>query len=131
MATIVTMSSDLVIVPLQASPMDARNAAAQLSIIKLAERHTKRKIEYIFLFTRVSAAIPSKLFKSISKEIGDMPVAKTKLVERAAYKHMHEDGYLLTELNSELVSGLKNARTNCVELVKEVASILREGFKYE
>lgn len=126
MASVVTMSSDLVLIPLQASPMDARNAAAQLSIIKLAERHTKRKIPFRFVFTRVNAAIATKLFTAISTEMEGMPVADTRLVERAAYKHMHEDGALLSELDDKSVSGLANAKENALSLVKEVYEVLNK-----
>lgn len=126
MASVVTMSSDLVLIPLQASPMDARNAAAQLSIIKLAERHTKRKIPYRFVFTRVNAAIATKLFTAISAEMQGMPVARTRLVERAAYKHMHEDGALLGELSDKEVSGLENAKENALTLVKEIYEVLNK-----
>ena len=124
MASVVTMSSDLVLIPLQASPMDARNAAAQLSIIRLAERHTKRNIPFRFIFTRVNAAIATKLFTAISAEMNGMPVANTRLVERAAYKHMHEDGALLFELDAAHVSGLIKAEENALQLVKEVFEVL-------
>lgn len=125
MASVVTMSSDLVLIPLQASPMDARNAAAQLSIIKLAERHTKRKIPFRFVFTRVNAAIKTRLFSAILDEMSGMPVANVKLIERAAYKHMHEDGSLLSDLDPKEISGIEKATENAAALVREVYEILR------
>jgi chromosome partitioning protein len=124
MSSVVTMSSDLVLIPLQASPMDARNAAAQLSIILLAERHSKRTIPYRFVFTRTNATIATRLFKAIEAEMDGMPVAKTHIVERAAYKHMHEDGYLLGELDPLTVSGLPKAEQNAIELVNEISQII-------
>lgn len=125
MASIVTMSSDLVVVPMQASPMDARNAASQLSVIKIAERHLKRAVPYTFVFTRTNATIATKLYRSIRSEMSGMPILDTNVVERAAFKHMHEDGKLLSELDPMEVSGIANARKNAVELTNEILGILK------
>lgn len=125
MASIVAMSSDLVVIPMQASPMDARNAASQLSVVTLARRHTGRTIPYRFVFTRTNAAIETKLFKSILADMENLPVMNSKIVERAAYKHMHEDGCLLRELNLENVSGIEKAIQNSVEFSQEIIEVLK------
>ncbi len=125
MASIVTMASDLVVIPMQASPMDARNAASQLSIVRLAERHLGRPVTYRFVFTRTNATIATKLYRSIREEMSTMPILDVNLVERAAYKHMHEDGLMLKELDGSIVSGLENAKKNAVELTNELLNTLR------
>ncbi|NKX28722.1 AAA family ATPase [Tritonibacter mobilis] len=127
MASVVTMSSHLVVIPLQASPMDARNAASQLSIVKMAQKHSGRVIPHRFLFTRTNPTIATKLYKAIRHEMGDLPTLDVNLVERAAYKHMHEDGHLLAELDPALVSNLPKAQENAVALVNSLISVLKEG----
>ena len=125
MASVVTMSADLVVIPLQLSPMDARNAASQVSIVRMASKHTKRAIPYTFLFTRTNAIIKTKLQKSIQAEMHNLPVMSVSLVERAAYKHMHEDGQLLSELRE--VSGLEQAKANAIAFAQEIIDILKRG----
>ena len=127
MANVVTMTADLVVIPMQASPMDARNAASQLSIIKIASKHTKRKIPYCFVFTRTNATIATRLYQSIRTEMGDHPILSVNIVERAAYKHMHEDGSLLFELDEKLVSGVHKAQVNAFEFTQAIIDRLKEG----
>ena len=124
MASVVTMSSDLVVIPMQASPMDARNAASQLSIISLAARHLKRPIPHVFVFTRTNATIVTRLYKAIKEEMKSLPILEINLVERAAYKHMHEDGSLLSELDITAVSGLNNAIQNARELTRALLTFM-------
>lgn len=59
--------------------------------------------------------------------MGDLPTLDVNLVERAAYKHMHEDGHLLAELDPALVSNLPKAQENAVALVNSLISVLKEG----
>jgi chromosome partitioning protein len=125
MASVVTMSSDLVVIPMQASPMDARNAASQLSIIKLASRHLKRPIPHVFVFTRTNATIVTRLYRAIKEEMDRLPILGVNLVERAAFKHMHEDGSLLTELDPKIVSGLANASQNALELTQAILDFMK------
>lgn len=124
MASVVTMSSDLVVIPMQASPMDARNAASQLSIINLAERHLKRSIPHTFVFTRTNATIKTRLYRAIKEEMKSLPILDVNLVERAAYKHMHEDGSLLSELDPKIVSGLDNASKNALQLTRAILKFM-------
>ena len=131
MASVVTMSSDLVVIPMQASPMDARNAASQLSIISLASRHLKRDIPHVFVFTRTNATIATRLYKMIRAEMKNLPILDTNLVERAAYKHMHEDGSLLSELDPILVSGLEKAKQNGLDLTRALLNFMKEGSENE
>jgi chromosome partitioning protein len=125
MASVVTMSSDLVVIPMQASPMDARNAASQLSIIKLAARHLKREIPHVFVFTRTNATIVTRLYRAIKEEMKNLPILDVNLVERAAYKHMHEDGSLLSELDPKIVSGLDNASINAKQLTGSILDFMK------
>ncbi len=127
MSSVVTMSSHLVVIPMQASPMDARNAASQLSIVKLAQRHSGREIPHRFLFTRTNAIIRTKLQNAIRAEMGDLPILDVNLVERAAYKHMHEDGHLLSELDPDTISNLPKAQENAVALINSLVVVLKEG----
>ncbi len=127
MANVVTMTADIVVIPMQASPMDARNASSQLSIIKIASKHTKRNIPYTFAFTRTNATIATRLYQSIKSEMNGQPILPVNLVERAAYKHMHEDGHLLAELDSDLVSGVEKAISNATDFAQSIIDCLKDA----
>ena len=86
--------SDLVLIPIQGSILDAQEAAEAIKLIKRAEQAFKRKIDFAILFTRMPAAIVPKNFSDIARRFSDseIPVLEAQLIEREAFKTMFSCG---------------------------------------
>jgi chromosome partitioning protein len=76
--------SDLVIIPVQGSHLDATEAAKAIKLVRAQERVFKRTIPYTILFTRTSVAIRTRSFQSIEDEFAEnqIPMLKAHLHER-------------------------------------------------
>jgi len=121
------MRSDLVIIPMQASAVDAAQAARAVSLVRQEEEVLRRMIPQRLMFTRTSPAITSRAEKAIEEEIAERrwPMLKTHLNQRAAFPAMFAYRLELTELDPMLVNGLPAALVNADKLTDEVSDILR------
>ncbi len=90
MASYAISMSDFVIVPVQGSQLDARQAARQMALIRSQERAARRKIPFAVLFTRTNPAIQPKTQRHIEQSFEDkaIPVLRSKLSDREAYRAM-------------------------------------------
>lgn len=120
--------SQLVIIPIQASPTDAEQAAKAIRLIQEEELSFEKTIPYRILFTRTSPAIPTKLEKAILSQLraGQVPQFSTHLNERAAYKSMFYHRLDLEELDPADVNGLPQARDNAAKLAEELIELVVE-----
>ncbi len=84
------MRSDLVLIPMQASAIDAAQAARAVSLVQEEEPVVGRANPFRVLFTRTSPAISTRNEKMIIDELrgAGIPVLTTHLNERAFYKSM-------------------------------------------
>lgn len=122
--------SDLVIVPLRASPMDAEQMVRAVRLVRSQSKALRREIPYRLLFT--CAGLPTKDERMIREHAAGKghPIMKTTLAERAAYRAMLSRQATLGELptsGDEKISGLDKARKNAAELVEE--TILTLGIR--
>ena len=120
--------SQLVIIPIQASPTDAEQAAKAIRLIQEEEQSFEKVIPYRVLFTRTSPAIPTKLERAILAQLrgGQVPQFSTHLNERAAYKSMFYHQLDLDELDPVEVNGLPQARDNAAKLAQELIELVVE-----
>lgn len=120
------MRSDLVLIPMQASAVDAAQAARAVSLVQEEEQVVGRSIPFRVLFTRTSPAIPTRNEKMIIDELrgAGIPVLTTHLNERAAYKSMFTYGLALSELDPSLVNGLAAAQENAERLSGEIVELV-------
>ncbi|ACL63232.1 ATPase involved in chromosome partitioning-like protein (plasmid) [Methylobacterium nodulans ORS 2060] len=120
------MRSDLVLIPMQASAVDAAQAARAVSLIQEEEQVVGRAIPFRVLFTRTSPAIPTRNEKMIIDELrgAGIPVLVTHLNERAAYKSMFTYQRTLAELDPALVNGLPGAVENAERLSGEIVELV-------
>lgn len=127
------MRSDLVLIPMQASAVDAAQAARAVSLVQEEEQVVGRTIPFRVLFTRTSPAIPTRNEKMIIDELrgAGIPVLTSHLNERAAYKSMFTYGQTLAELDTSLVNGvpaaLENAERLSGEIIELVSSLNRKA----
>ncbi len=129
MASYAISMSDLVVIPVQGSQLDAKQAARQMGLIRAQERASRRKIPFAVLFTRTSPAIQPKTQRHIEQSFEDktIPVFKAKLSDREAYRAMFSYGGTLPGLADKKVSNLPAAVSNALEYTMEVIERLREA----
>ena len=119
--------SDLVIIPTQGSSMDAKGAAKTIRLIRNQARMARRDIPHAVLLTRTSAAVASRAIRNVRDQLDQagIPVFKTSLVERAAYRDILDYGGLLADLDRSLVSNVEKAVENAQAFAREVVAQLK------
>lgn len=119
--------ADLVLVPLQASGVDAWEASRAVDLIHEEEEILAgHKIPFRILLTRTSPIIKTKIEKEITAELAgaDLPLMATALNERQAYKAVFVRRLGLRELDPTQVNGLPEAIENAERLASEVINII-------
>ena len=121
--------SDLVIIPLQASAVDANQAARAIMLVKEEEKVLRRQIPHRLLFTRTSPQIKTRNEKMIVSELdkNEVPTFTAHLNQRVAFQSMFSYQKDLTELDPDLVNGLEAAQLNANLLAHELISVLKSG----
>jgi chromosome partitioning protein len=123
--------SDFVIIPVQASSLDVRQAAKAIQLVRNEERIMQRsnprgRIPYRILMTRTPApgAPVSRSQKQLESQIVENDVLRftTCLAERQAYKAMFNERLTLTELTD--AGNIGSAMKNAVDLVNELLVIV-------
>ncbi|WP_234731774.1 ParA family protein [Acidocella facilis] len=121
------MHADLVLVPLQASIVDAVQANRAVGLIQEEEETLSRQIPFRILLSRTNPIITTKIERSIfdAMTAANMPLMQTKLHERQAYKAIFAYQTTLSQLDPGKVSGLPEALNNAVQLADELINILQ------
>lgn len=114
--------SDLVVVPIQGSSMDARGGAKILRLIGKLEEIVKHEIRHCVVLTRTNAAVTTRALKAVQDHlaISGIDVLLTPIIERAAYRDMFEFGGGLANLDPRTVTNLDKARENAAMFAAEV-----------
>ncbi|RYE58545.1 MAG: ParA family protein [Hyphomicrobiales bacterium] len=120
-------AADLVIVPTQASQLDALQGGRALKLIRDQERSLRRRIPHRVLFTRTSSALRTKNLAAIQQQLADagVPLLSTHLHEREAFKAMFSFGGGLELLDTKQVSSPEKAVANARALTAEILDVLR------
>jgi chromosome partitioning protein len=120
--------ADLVIIPLQASYVDARQASRAVGLVQEEEETLARSIPSRILLTRTSPLIPTRLEKEIVAKLdeAELPRFETHLHERSAFKALFARRLALDELDTKHVSGVAEAIANAEKLADELIDALRE-----
>jgi len=119
--------SDLVVIPIQGSSMDAKGGAKTIRLIRNQEKMSRRKIPYAVVLTRTGAAVTSRALRNVSEQLqaSGIEIFATPIVERAAYRDLFDYGGTLSSLNPALVSNRDKAIQNAREFAGEVISKLK------
>jgi chromosome partitioning protein len=129
MVSYATAVADFVVIPVQGSQMDAKQAARQIKLIKAQERITSRTIPFCVLFTRTNPAITPRTQRHIEERFLalSVPILKTRLYDREAFRAMFSYGGSLSTLADKSVSNLPAALRNAQEFTAEIVERLRAG----
>lgn len=126
--------ADFVIIPVQASAVDVRQAGKAIRAVrdeeKVAQRsNPARRIPFMVLMTRTPApgAPVSSVQRQLEAEIeaAGIPRFKTSLAERLAYKAIFVERLSLAELGDHKVGNLEAAAQNIHELATELVETLQ------
>ena len=126
--------ADFVVIPVQASAVDVRQASKAIRAVrdeeKVAQRsNPQRCIPYKVLMTRTPApgAPVSSVQQQLENEItsAQIPKFKTNLAERLAYKAMFVERLSLPELIDYRVGNLEAAYENVHRLAEELVETLQ------
>jgi len=122
-------SADLVIIPTQASQLDARQAGRAVGLVRNQEKLTRRKIPSRVLFTRSSPAIRTRTLADVQRQLTDAGVQyfENHLHEREAFRSLFSFGGSLMDLDSSQVSNTAKAIDNAQRLAAEVLALVKEG----
>lgn len=131
-AQIVTFAlsrTDFVLIPFSPSPMEARQAARAVGLVRSTSRMLKREIPCAMLFNRTNAAFQTSDEKDVRAALVEagVTVLPVPLVTRAAYTRIFREAALLAELSDREVSNLKAALDNAKAYAAAVSAALRGG----
>ncbi len=127
--------ADFIIIPVQASAVDVRQAGKAIRAVrdeeKVAQRsNPSRRIPFRVLMTRTPApgAPVSAVQRQLEAEIeaAGIPRFKTSLAERMAYKALFVERLSLPEMGDLRVGNLSAAYQNVHELAEELLELLQQ-----
>lgn len=119
--------SDIVLIPLQPSAVDASQAAKAIKLIREEEKVLRRNIPHRLLFTRTSPQIKTRNEKMIVSELDQnaVPTFENHLNQRVAFQSVFTYRLDLWELEPALVNGLVAAQQNATNLALELIATLK------
>jgi chromosome partitioning protein len=120
------LAADLVVIPTQGSAMDAAQARRAISFIDDQAAAVGPR-PYKVLFTRTKPGFATRDEKIIKETLtaSGIPIFRTDLAERAAYRSMFTFRQSLEELDPTAVNGTDKAIENADALVAEMIEGLR------
>lgn len=119
--------SDLVLIPLQGSHLDAAQAARAVKLVRSTEKAIGRSVPFALFFNRVSTAIQPRTFRHIRDEFeaAGLPVLACTLQEREAFRAIFSFGGTVGGLTSAQASNLPAALANVSDFARAVTNRLR------
>lgn len=120
--------ADFVVIPVQGSQLDAKQAARQMKLIHAQEKVGRRSIPFAVLMTRINPAITPKTQRHIEDSFREhgIPIFETRLHDREAYRALFSYGGSLEGLEGKGVSNLAAAVNNARLFTSETIDKLRQ-----
>ena len=121
--------ADLVIIPTQGSQLDANEASRAIRVVMQSQKLTKSGTPYAVLLTRTGTSVRTRTLTHIQKSLvaAGIPVFKTQLNEREAFRAVFSLQQTLDGLSPSDVSNLDQAKINVWEFVEEVVERPKAG----
>lgn len=126
--------ADFVVVPTQGSQLDAEQAGRAFRVIQQQEKIVRRtqpsySLPYAVLLTRTNSAIRTRTLSHIQRGLiaAGIPVFKTELNEREAFRAMFSFRQPLEKLNPADVANLDKAIANAEAFAQEMIATLRSA----
>lgn len=121
--------ADLVIIPMQASQLDARQATRAIQLIQSQSRATRRPISYAVLLTRTNPALNTKTLRHLRSAMAtaNIPMLRTELVDREAFRAIFSFGGTVHDLTASDVGNAEKAIINARAMTAEIVDLLRKN----
>ncbi|RCL02207.1 MAG: chromosome partitioning protein [Candidatus Tokpelaia sp. JSC189] len=121
--------SDLILIPLQPSKLDANEAAKTLKFILRQEKSSGKTISARAFWARTQAAYITRSTHDIGSQFEEAGIRflKTSLIEREAFRGIFNYGRTLENLTNQQVPSLKKAKENATSFTNEIISLLKEN----
>jgi chromosome partitioning protein len=123
--------TDLCIIPLDGSPMEARQAATAVRLVQTTANMIRTKIAYTLLFTRTNAAFQSTDERDVRQEMAsnEIPTLPVRIAKRAPYTRIFRD--LLAELPEIVTTETEGKSASVTEkAMKQVMSAIENAQDY-
>ena len=125
--------TDLCIIPLDGSPMEARQAAQAVRLVQTTANMIRSPIDYTLLFTRTNAAFQTTDERDVRQamEMNSINTLPVRVARRAPYTRIFRDSVLLSEL-PDFVTAETEGKTASVQekALKQVASAIANAQDY-
>jgi len=125
--------TDLCVIPLDGSPMEARQAAAAVRLVQTTSSMIRAPIAYSLLFTRTNAAFQTTDERDVRQEmaINEIPTLPIRIAKRAPFTRIFRDGVLLAEL-PDIVTKEHEGKTASVtdKAMKQVVGAIENARDY-
>ena len=125
--------TDLCIIPLDGSPMEARQAAQAVRLVQTTSSMIRSPIEYALLFTRTNAAFQTTDEREVRQEMemNRISLLPVRLAKRAPYTRIFRDNVLLAELPDLVTAEMKGkAVSTTARALKQVTTAIDNARDY-
>lgn len=130
-ATNALLMSNLALIPIQGSALDATEAARAFKIARNAGTARQRPLPFAAVLTRAPASkrLWTRDLKAVlgNLEEAGIPVIDTALAERGAFRGLFSMGGTLADMTDADVGSLKSARANADAFRRDVLALMEEG----
>lgn len=120
--------SDHVLIPIQASEMDAKAGAMVIRLIRKQEQAFRTTIPFSVFLTKTKATIRTKTLRHVEAQLqkAKIPILQVQLLEREVYRSLMSFGGVLEDLNETDAYNLDDAIINARAFAGEVLSHLEK-----
>ena len=125
--------TDLCIIPLDGSPMEARQAAQAVRLVQTTSSMIRSPIEYALLFTRTNAAFQTTDERQVRQEMkmNSISLLPVRLAKRAPYTRIFRDNVLLSELPDLVTEEMTGkAASTTAKALKQVTTAIDNARDY-
>ena len=125
--------TDLCVIPLDGSPMEARQAAHAVRLVETVSRMIRVPIAYALLFARTNAAFLSTDERDVRAEMAQSNIATlpVRIARRAPYTRIFRDSVLLAELPDIVAAEMQGKSASAAgKAAKQVASAIENARDY-
>jgi len=130
-ATSALLMSNLALIPIQGSELDAVEAARAFKVVRNAGTARERPLPFAAVLTRTPASLRlwTRDLKAVvaNLEKAGIPMIPTALAERGAFRGLFSIGGTLAEMTNADVGSLDSARINAAAFRNDVLALLEEG----
>ena len=125
--------TDLCLIPMDGSPMEARQAAQAVRLIETTGNMIRTQIPYALLFTRTNAAFQTTDERDVRREMeqNNISTLPVRIAKRAPYTRIFRDNVLLSELPAIIEAETEGKSASVTDkAVKQVVSAIENAQDY-